>query len=387
MTARPLCFSLRGMSEIRHPPKGYPELRTLWFQYFDQTLERLKTYNPRDALATRQAAHALGMRQATLFLIARYDRTVPEDKRVGPVFIETQGSGATFRPARMYAVSALVEWIKGLAARRLTIYGEPIPMDGARGRKVTVLANLSRMVRLSGENKTRAEKIAGRFLLHVAADLTDTLAERIVERVAARMAEEALAQAHDDGGVMEITDAVLDTGFIKPRDNVPDTDWPLSDPRVSGRAITPAQFKLALKALAMTPAQFAEFWGVNVRTVNAWVYGEIPVPLAVADYLKHSVGQFVRLRCAQLGLPVPATAIDELIMPTAPGQVRAVDALRSMVAERNPNGTGHEAVSKPATGGRMPRPRKSKLVPEPELADPEAGRVPEAGASPGGLPG
>jgi hypothetical protein len=341
------------MAEILHPPKDCPDLSTLWFRYFDDVAARLASYKPDDLLSTNQAAYAMCMRSGTLFNIAKYDRqaTAPR-KRIGPAFVVPDAKDATFRPARMYRVSDLVQWIAKLHAERRTIYGEPIPVT--RGARRQQLSNLARMIHLSKQNTTRAEKIAGRFLLRVGADLSDRIADQIAAKVARILAEQALAEDAPEDQSIEITEAPLDTGFFRPVDNQPDKAWPLSDPRVVGRTMSREQFRLALKALGMTTGQFADFWGCRRTTVMSWHNGAIPVPLAVADYLKTKVGAFVRLRCAELGLPVPVTALEggEAI-PTSKRSVDAVDTLRAMVAEENPHGRGHEAVIFPDKRGRQ----------------------------------
>lgn len=356
--------------KILHPPKGCGDLTTLWFRYFDEAAHSLTHYHPDDQLSPRQAAHALGMRQSTLFEITRFDKGVPLEKRVGPAFIEARKEDTTFRPVAMYRVSDLAAWVKRLSDERRTIYGERI--EGGRGNKH--LPNLSRMISLSEGNTTKAEKIAGRFLLRVSADLADTIAQHIADGVSRRLTEQALKEALPDPGAMEITDAPLDTGFIKTVDNLPDIQWPLSDPRVTGRSISQAQFILALKALGMNPGQFAEFWGVASRTAYAWANGDIPVPLGVADYLKYVIGQFVRLRCIQLGVPAPITAIDSLPLTDRTDSLNALDTLRAMVAEENPDGRGHEqALSQPPgrrNSNRGFKRKREPLTPRPEIVDP-----------------
>lgn len=342
----------------------------MWFRYFEEASKRLSKYHPDDMLSPRQAAHALAMRGGTLFEITRLDKSVAPDQRIGPAFVVPSDKDRTFRPASMYRVRDLSDWIRRMADERRTIYGEKITTQKL-DRK---FPNLARMVKLSARNKTRAEQIAARFLLHVSADLTDTLAQQIVDGVSRRLTEQALREAEQDPSAMEIADAPLDNGFIKTLDNVPDIQWPLSDPRITGRSISQAQFILSLKALNMNPGQFAEFWGVRERTAYAWINGEIPIPLAVADYLKHVIGQFVRLRCIQLGVPVPATSIDDLHLPARPTTITAVDTLRAMLAEGNPDGRGHEdKLARPRGAKNSKRGFKRKgpvLTPRPDVIDP-----------------
>lgn len=379
-TARPHYF--HGMpAPVLHPPKHCPDLATLWFRYFEEARVRLARYQHDDHLSTNQAAYAMGMRPGTLFTLAKIDRQSSDPKRrIGPMsHAPANVEDTTFRPARTYLVSDLTAWINECADKRRTIYGEAIIFGNAKthaGRK-RQYGNLAKMVHLSDRNITRAEKIAGRFLLRIGADLTDAIADQITVKVAKKLAEQAAEEGAARDRDMEITDAPLDNGFTKPVDNVPDPAWPLSDPRATGRSISRAQFRLALKALGMTPSQFAEFWGVSTTAAYSYNNGDLPVPLAVADYLRMKVGAFVRLRCAELGLPVPTTALEAVEdPPTTKGEIDAVDTLRAMVAERNPEGAGHDAVIKyrknrkrGTYAARQPRRTPAPVNPAPDVPE------------------
>lgn len=52
-------------------------------------------------------------------------------------------------------------------------------------------------------------------------------------------------------------------------------------------AMTPEKYQETIDAIGMSQVAAAEFFCVSVRTGQRWAWGEVPVPLAVAQSLEY----------------------------------------------------------------------------------------------------